>query len=133
MCLPIAVDRPNDVLATGTHSGHEWVVVHNGSGFRCGYVKLNSGHPWYGRDSFDYPVNVHGGITFYAPDKACDKCGPDNGWWIGFDCAHYLDRPDPTLPVSGGSMMINYEGEIRTQEYVESECRSLCEQASVAV
>jgi hypothetical protein len=28
----------------------------------------------------------------------CDKGGPDNGWWLGFDCAHSMDAQDPSLP-----------------------------------
>lgn len=45
MCLSIALERPEDVLAAGTHAGHEWQVIHNGSGYRCGYVKVPPGHP----------------------------------------------------------------------------------------
>lgn len=51
MCLSIALERPEDVLAAGTHAGHEWQVIHNGSGYRCGYVKVPPGHPWHGKHS----------------------------------------------------------------------------------
>lgn len=142
MCLSIAIARPHDVLASGVHAGHEWVVTNNGRGYRCGYVKLGPGHPWYGKDDMtihdepDGGPRVHGGITFAGPDVHCGKGGPDDGWWIGFDCNHYMDAADPSLPQGGvlnsisGGMDVCSEYVVRTQEYVESECRGLCEQAA---
>ena len=136
MCLPIKVARPDNVLAEGTHMGHEWAVTHNTNGYRCGYVKVEPGHPWHGKTDSDlyesgaYP-KVHGGITFAEADTPCDKGGPDNGWWLGFDCAHHGDAQDTTLPLEH-KMPAFLGGIVRTQEYVESECRSLCEQAAEA-
>ncbi len=154
MCLSIAIDRPGDVLATGEHLGFEWQVVHNGRGIRCGYVRVPPGHPWHGKHWDDDPVSsvsVHGGITFGAADKPCEKGGPDNAWWLGFDCCHAGDRPDPSLPntmqlpseyqammpiLDLADSMFSHskpgDSGVRSQEYVESECRSLCEQAALA-
>lgn len=128
MCLSIAIDRPDDVLAKGEHAGFEWMVIHNGMGYRCGYVKVEPGHPWHGKDDTDSFADVHGGVTFGAGDVDCGKGGADSGWWIGFDCAHFGDAPDRSLPIrEPGSF--GHAGVVRTQEYVEAECRSLCEQA----
>jgi hypothetical protein len=146
MCLRFAVDRPGDVLARGEHAGHEFNVVHNGNGYRCGYVKVGPGHPWFGKDdSEDFGAEVHGGITFGEADIGCGKGGPDDGWWVGFDCAHSGDAPDPELPRRSADVgtlamtgfyktlgMIGTRGTIRDQAYVEAECRSLCEQAAAA-
>lgn len=132
MCLSIAIHRPNDVLARGEHVGFEWMVIHNGMGYRCGYVRIPSGHPWHG-ESDDSLADVHGGITFAAPDKPCDKGGADDAWWIGFDCAHAWDLPDPTLPGCTQRYVIPCsDSAMRDQEYVEGQCRSLCEQALAA-
>ena len=141
MCLSVAVARPDHVLATGTHAGHQWAVVHNGRGFRCGYVRVDKGHPWFGKSmhDLDADASVHGGITFADKDVPCDKGGADDGYWVGFDCAHAWDLPDQSLQVEEeefrrlGKMMMDHpldDSEIRTQEYVEAECRSLCEQAA---
>jgi len=127
MCLSIAVDRPENVLSKGEHVGFEWMTVHNGIGYRCGYVRVPAGHPWHGKHYDDLPIDVHGGLTFAEPDKPCDKDGSDNAWWFGFDCAHAGDAPDPCLPHEHQMMPI-FSDSIKTQEYVESECRSLCEQ-----
>jgi hypothetical protein len=133
MCLSIAINRPDDVLAKGEHVGFEWMVVHNAMGYRCGYVKVAPGHPWYGKDYYDVPADVHGGLTFAEKDVACGNGGPDDGWWLGFDCAHGYDLPDPALPGRHGRMpMFGGGAVVRTQEYVEAECRSLCEQAQAA-
>jgi len=141
MCLPVAVLRPHAVLNVGTHKGYEWSVVHNGMGYRCGYVKVPPGHPWYGHDSLD-DVDVHGGITFAHADQPCEKGGPDDGFWVGFDCAHGGDAVDPALPRDEkhgpASLLLSladhraHYGTVRTQEYVEAECRRLCDQAAEA-
>lgn len=82
MCLPLAIHRPADVLAKGEHSGLEWMVMNNGSGTRCGYVRVPKGHPWHGLDLEDVPASVHGGITFAEPDLECDKGGNDDPQWV---------------------------------------------------
>lgn len=131
MCMPIKVRQPSRVLAEGVHAGHEWMVIHNDIGYRCGYVKVDPGHPWHGKDSDDICCDVHGGITYAEADTPCDKDGPDNGWWLGFDCAHAGDAPDPSLP-GCRTMDLDHGGydRIRTTEYVEAECLSLCLQAA---
>jgi len=132
MCLSVAVQRPNDVLATGEHLGFEWAVVHNGIGNRCGYVRVPKDHPWYGMTDFDLGhLDIHGGITFAEKDTPCGK-GDDEGYWVGFDCCHSGDRPDHALCPPSSSLVRLAYGMVRSQEYVESECRRLCEQASDA-
>lgn len=131
MCLSIEVDSPERVLSKGEHAGYEFVTVHNGMGYRCGYVRVPKGHPWHGKFEEELEVDVHGGLTFGQPDKPCDKGGEDDAYWLGFDCAHYGDAADPELPAAyrGPS---SFKGVVRTQDYVESECRSLCRQAALA-
>lgn len=113
-------DYQNHLLASGTHLGFDWFVLHNGMGYRCGYVKIPVGHPWFGKDYNSLDVDVHGGLTY----------GPDEEGWVGFDCAHLYDAQDRTLPHS--HQMKNYNGEsvVRTTAFVRSECESLCQQAA---
>lgn len=111
------------LLSQGEHAGFRWFVLHHEMGFRCGYVLVPPGHPWHGKDYFDIklPKGVHGGLTFGDIDPA------DNHHWFGFDCHHAGDAKDPSLP---GSWTIGSStGVVRTTEYVEAECRKLCEQA----
>lgn len=144
MCLSIANHRPGDILATGEHLGFKFHVIHNRRGYRCGYVRVPLGHPWHGKGWADLNVEVHGGVTFAEADEPCDKGGADTDWWIGFDCAHGGDAPDPSLPAdyrgSGTAFaeaFREFPGQmrpvVRTQEYAEGQCLDLCRQAAEAV
>lgn len=123
------------MLAEGEHAGYQWAVIHNGMGYRCGYVRVPKGHPWHGKGCDELyelspDIEAHGGLTFAAPDVECDAPGEDNAWWLGFDCAHCGDAPDPALP---NKYSTTYPGDtVKSQCYVEAECRSLCEQAALA-
>lgn len=126
MPCPTQAYNPNGTLSQGNTEGFDWLVVHNTMGFRCGYIRIPFDHPWHGKDWEDIDCEVHGGITFSCPDTE------DDSWWIGFDCAHASDAADPTLPQS--EQLPGFRtGTIRTTEYVENECQSLCQQAALAI
>ena len=145
MCLSIAIEQPDSVLATGEHAGFQWTVTNNGMGYRCGYVRVPQGHPWHGQHYGDIEADVHGGLTFAEPDVPYGKGGDDNAYWVGFDAAHSGDLPDPSLPGATQSKygvfgpmgfmldMADDMSGVRTQEYMEVECRSLCDQAAKAM
>ena len=149
MCNPVTTEHPAALLAKGEQDGFEWEVTSNGIGYRCGYVRIPLGHPWHGKGYDDVEADVHGGLTFAEPDVACgapagpDGASPDSGWWLGFDCAHGGDAVDPDLcedgklrtfyqEWNGGLGVLGGGSVVRTTEYVEAECRRLCEQARAA-
>jgi len=72
-----------------SYHGYRYAVVIVDHGHRCGYVQIPAGHPWHG-EHYDNLNNiaVHGGVTFSGPRMN------EDGWWIGFDCAHSGDFPD---------------------------------------
>lgn len=127
MTLPPAAREPHRVLAAGRSCGHDFMVLHDNHGYRCGYVRVPVGHPWHGLDCVDMPANAHGGLTFHSPDA------DDGSWWLGFDCAHAGDAPDPGLPGGREAPVWMQYGEVATQEYVEAECRALCWHAARAL
>ena len=137
MCNPITTAHPDVLLDKGVHEGYEWEVTSNRTGYRCGYVRIPEGHPWHGLGyddvrtaDGDWP-GVHGGLTFAEPDTDCGKGGEDSAWWLGFDCAHCGDAPDPSL--AGYHDRMGYPGDtIKTTEYVAAECRKLAEQARLS-
>jgi hypothetical protein len=52
--------------------------------WRCGYVHVPHGHPWYiAGDEWDDTLDVHGGITLRRPSG--------DVMVYGFDCAHFGD------------------------------------------
>ena len=68
-------------------SSHRWGPTKRGWG--NGYVRIVEGHPFYGMNYMDIPVNVHGGLTF--GDHVMDNTHFPDGYWVGFDTAHYGD------------------------------------------
>lgn len=142
MCLSIAIQRPEAILHDEMYLGYQLQVIHNDLGYRCGYVRIPKGHPWHGKTTDweedwgkqDAPC-VHGGITFAEADVPCDKGGADDAWWLGFDCAHCWDNPDPDLPHPEygeklHALMFNRTGgSIKTTEYVVEQCKGLIDQA----
>ncbi len=108
-------------------------------GIYCGYVGVPAGHPLYGLAASEkaHPdLRVHGGVTFDGAlcshgDEATSICHkpdpgePDDVWWIGFDCGHYLDL----VPTS------NYraaDSKYRDLAYVTREVEHLAEQLASA-
>jgi hypothetical protein len=138
MCLPLR-NLDKNTLEKGTHAGFEWQITNNGLASRCGYVRLLPGHPWFGKGYYDFEAHVHGGLTFAAYGEACPTHGDKDEYWIGFDCNHAWDAPDPELPgydaLPRGLIrcMSGPDCQIRTHEYVKRECERLCEQAAAAM
>lgn len=76
-----------------TYKGYDYVVLGHSTGHRCGYVRIPSGHPWYGKNYDEIQVYVHGGLT-YSGFK--NELLP-SGYWVGFDCRHLNDSIDLSL------------------------------------
>lgn len=73
-------------------------------------------------DLFD----VHGSLTF----SGCRNSKTD--FWLGFDCSHSGDAKDPTImgerELALAERYGRFDGVMRTNDYVEAECRSLARQ-----
>lgn len=135
MCNPITTAYPGALLEKGVHEGYEWEVTCNRGGYRCGYVRVPAGHPWHGKDYEEIPAEVHGFLTFAEPDAHCGKGGEDDAWWIGFDCGHSFDAPDPEL--EGYDQIVadlhrRMGAVMRDAAYVRDQCISLASQAARA-
>lgn len=61
------------------------------TGWGNGYVRIPEGHEYYGKNYDDIPVNVHGGLTF-SDNIFGDGKKFSDGYWVGFDTAHYGDN-----------------------------------------
>jgi hypothetical protein len=135
MCLSIVVLHPDQLIEQGYAHGLKWVVTHNGRGYRCGYVRIPVEHPLHGEKANALDgLEVHGGLSFAAADHPCEDEQDGGGWWLGFDCAHSYDGPDLSLFETDDDIpewarfLAQYPGEVRTTEYVRSECVDLAEQ-----
>lgn len=84
------------------------LIHRNRLGALCGYVGVPKGHRYFKTDYDDVEVDVHGGLTYAGfcqeapgPDSdlpegfgVCHAVEPgedDVIWWLGFDCAHFMD------------------------------------------
>lgn len=97
----------------GTYKDHEYLIILNTVGHRCGYVAIPPDHKFnetkleiremmgslrkyehYDYDSLN--IDCHGGLTFMDKNHSLKDLltVPCDDFWIGFDCGHYNDSPD---------------------------------------
>ena len=129
------------------YKGFPCVVLFMPMGYRCGYVGLPKGNKYYEEDYDGIPVSCHWELT-YSNNYLFGQDDKDI-WWIGFDCGHFNDGIDKDtfnklyekelLDMSYAEWrahMIYFDNTwkyareypIRTQEYVENECRKVVDQ-----
>lgn len=91
-------------------------------------------------------VRVHGGVTFMGQSdwsNLGDAVGepiPQAGWWMGFDCMHAGDAPDPDSSLrrlfremhGGEELDIWTDGHAWTTDEVAAECERMAEQVVAA-
>ena len=121
--------------------GFPCLIVRGPGGQLCGYVAVNPGHPWHGKDCDDVEVLVHGGCSY---DGKCQPDGhichvpkpgeSDDVWWLGFDCAHGGDY----IPRLGFAVHLLLGYDLNTEAYrnlayVTAEVESLAAQAKAAL
>lgn len=112
-----------------TNAGLGAMVCVMPAGHRCGYV--SSPKHLVGRDYDDLPgeIDVHGGLTFAGDYSEYDI----DGYWFGYDCAHYCDGRDAELMDERHKVF--YEkygslgaGPVRTLDFCVKECEELARQ-----
>jgi hypothetical protein len=117
---------------------------HGRWGNLCGYVGVPEGHPWWGLDYTEIPVDVgvHGGLTYASHceeggDKSATICHvpapgePDNVWWLGFDCGHFMDY-QPGIASALDNVPSAYAGVYRSADFVIAECANLAAEIKAA-
>lgn len=81
--------------------GLDCLVIAYDLGHRCGYVKIPEDHflykVHYDHEKIENFIDIHGGITFSDEMQGL----PLEGWWLGFDCAHYNDLLDFSIMCDG--------------------------------
>lgn len=127
--------EPDKVQWPDPDTGLPCLAVRNQMGAWCGYVGVAEGHVLYGTSYSEVQASVHGGLTFAdkcrpSGNEAEDICHlpgpgePDHVWWLGFDCAHYMDL----CPHEPYSLMGALSGTYRTLEFVKDQCTQLAQQ-----
>ena len=91
-------------------------VIRRNGGYLCGYVKMPDDSLFCRKDYDSDPLcnlQVHGGLTY------ADELVNEDGWWIGFDCAHHGDM----IPYFN-----DHIGQYRDMKYVVQELKNLVHQ-----
>lgn len=92
-------------IYNGTNNVLPLISTGIGAGYANGYVAVPRGHPFFGKNYDDVPVQVHGGLTFgYSGEDIMVIDSPetevlegslsdlDENWWVfGFDTCHCSD------------------------------------------
>lgn len=128
------------ILESKQYKEYWYVVLATPIGHRNGYVALLSDNillysKW---NDLEQDINCHGGITYFGDGQwqganinELLENNPENKqvFWLGFDTAHSMDAPDPTLMTNPYlSMGFRNEGIMRTTEYVAKECEDIIDQ-----
>ena len=82
-----------EMLAEGIYENFHYAIVSYGS-HPCAYIELPENHKYYGKDYNDIPIDCHGGLTYSSGDGIIFPTSDEhhrNGYWIGWDYAHYTD------------------------------------------
>ena len=129
------------------YKGFPCVVLFMPIGYRCGYVGLPNHNKYYKKKYDDIPVDCHCGLTY--SEHGLFGQNDNDTWWIGFDCGHFCDGLDsksfhlyydddletmdpkyrkPYMFSLERMFDICSEYPVRTQEYVENECRKIVDQ-----
>jgi len=124
-------DEPDKALWNDETTGLHCLIIRHPSGHLCGYVGIDTAHPWHG-DAYNdhYEITVHGGLTY------ADSRDDDEIWWFGFDCAHLGDltpRHFHADPVTEAAIALCGDGigggnTYRDFGYVTAEVTRLAEQ-----
>ena len=71
------------------YKGMKCAILLQGLGHRTAYINvIDTDLKFVDYNNID--IEVHGGLTY----SSMTLYGCDNGWWIGWDYAHYADEPD---------------------------------------
>lgn len=111
-------------------------IIRSIAGYLCGYVGINSEHPWFRKT----PIEIHA-VAHRGLNRAGEH--PDTGdlWWVGFDCGRFddaipmddkaMELAEALMPPSM-KMLIPRHRVYRTVPYVHGEVELLAQQAIAA-
>ena len=136
----------------GIYKDYEFLITFTYLGHRCGYVAIPPTHYLYNEDSMNglySDFDVHGGITHDEKHSIVEKIlgHQCDDKWLGFDCGHAGDGADIDLLIKVfpnnervkrwieiknnikiECPFLENEEEIRSNEYVEQNCKHLIDQ-----
>lgn len=108
---------------------------------RCGYIGVNSDHPFYNKNIEDILISVHGGVTWASRVAPLVETIQDRKdiYWIGFDTGRSRDVLDEATikkyqlerPLRTGINPRPEEITVWTKECVDMEVELMWQQANI--
>ena len=95
-------------------------------GHRCGYVGVPMKREYIFSDKWLENIEVHGGVTYHK--NSLEDVERADTYWIGFDCAHIGDVPDPQYNFEGWLQHEPYGGHVWYPAEVMAETEHLADQ-----
>jgi len=132
--------RSSKIEKQFNYKGFECVVLGVSAGHRCGYISVSEPSEYMLEDAYSLDFDVHGGITYGSSSNEYPIQSDEEIFWLGFDCAHYMDAKDMNLLKELASpdqydyaleMELKFpmrDQVVRTTDYVEEQLKSLADQ-----
>lgn len=83
-------DRKIEVLDTGYCLGFLYYILNLGT-HPTAYIKIPKDNKYYGKNMGEIDLDVNGGVTYSEEGLNINKSQRIEGWFIGWDYAHYGD------------------------------------------
>lgn len=117
-------ERKIEVLDTGTCFGFFYWILNLGT-HPTAYIKIPKNHKYYVKEYGEIDIDVHGGLTYARDYLYINETQKIDGWFIGWDYAHYLDYGgyEEKLPEN-----LRTGGKKWTTEEIRKEVYKACEQ-----
>ena len=96
--------EPDNVKWTDPETQLPCWIKRNNFGAFCGYVGIPKGHPYFEKVGDTLNISVHGGITWSNYQEKYSH------WWLGFDCAHHMDKTPQELYIDRNNTYKNIIG-----------------------
>lgn len=110
-----------DILFQAQHEAGYRILIVNFYTHPCAYIGLQESHPYCNVDFDNIPINCHGGLTYGCSTHTKIKELCDNGYFIGWDYAHFKDC------IFGYSDTFDFVKKWTTEEII-NECFNVIEQ-----
>lgn len=117
-------DRKIEVLDTGYCLGFLYYILNLGT-HPTAYIKIPKDHKYYGKDYGEIDLDVHGGVTYSNEGLNISKNQRIEGWFVGWDYAHYGDYIGYDLIVP---KIYRVDGKKWTTKEIYEEVRQACYQ-----
>lgn len=119
-------ESKREVLDTGYCLGFLYYIMNLGT-HPTAYIKIPKEHKYYGKDMEAIDIYVNGGVTYSKEGLSISENQRIDGWFIGWDYAHYGDY-------TGFDLMLPEQykngGKKWTTQEIYEEVRDACYQLS---